>query len=228
MAYKKDIKPFLKENGYTWEDMDRFWSECCEVNWKCKMISEAGKNWSDLTMYQIEQLPTLKETTLAQIKQKEEDEKKKAKEEKRKQDEKKYYEEHFEEILVKKIDAGEPLTESELSDMRDFSIERDYGENRRWQRSVYDICMMCDRYFALTWEEGLTESQENEFFEQPYEVYKKTTIIVEKKDCFVSNNKITGKPSSKDCVLNKFSELFDDSKDYIFKSTSNGFEVTEI
>lgn len=228
MAYKKDIKPFLKENGYTWEDMDRFWSECCEVNWKCKMIAEAGKNWSDLTMYQIEQLPTLKETTLAQIKQKEEDEKKKAEEEKRKQDEKKYYEEHFEEILVKKIDAGEPLTESELSDMRDFSIERDYGENRRWQRSVYDICMMCGRYFALTWEEGLTESQENEFFEQPYEVYKKTTIIVEKKDCFVSNNKITGKPSSKDCVLNKFSELFDDSKDYVFKSTSNGFEVTEI
>ena len=31
MAYKKDIKPWLKENGYTWRDMDRFWEECCEV-----------------------------------------------------------------------------------------------------------------------------------------------------------------------------------------------------
>lgn len=173
MAYKKDIKPWLKENGYTWEDMDKFWEECCEVNRICKMIADSGKSWNDMTMYQIQQLPTLRETTLAQLKAKEEEERRQAEEEKRKLEETEYYEyyaSHFE-VMVKKIDDGIALSENELSEIREYSIQRDYGENRRWQRSVHDIVELCGRYFALEWEEGLTESQEDSFMEQPYEVF---------------------------------------------------------
>ena len=32
MAYKKDIKPWLKENNLTWEDVDRI----CEIILSCK------------------------------------------------------------------------------------------------------------------------------------------------------------------------------------------------
>lgn len=66
MAYKKDIRPYLKEQGLSWEDMDKIWVEVCEVNWKCKYIAECGKTWSDLSMHQIKVLPTLKKKTLAQ------------------------------------------------------------------------------------------------------------------------------------------------------------------
>ncbi len=174
MAYKKDIKPWLKEHGYTWEDMDRFWEECCEINWKCKTIKRSGKSWNDMTMYQIQQIPMLKETTLQQIREKEEEERLKAEEEQKKKDDEQYYWEHFEEIMVQKIDNGESLTEEELGEFKDFEIQNTKGDNRRWSRTVSSICELCGRFFNLIWEEGLTEYQENEFYDQPFEVEKRT------------------------------------------------------
>ena len=85
MAYKRDIIPCLKENGYTWQDIDRIWNECCEVNILCNKLAMLGKDWSELSMYAIKQLPTLKEETLkAQAKAKEEERKKQEEEQKRK------------------------------------------------------------------------------------------------------------------------------------------------
>lgn len=81
----------------------------------------------------------------------------------------------YEEQLLRKIDDGEELTESELRGVIfDFEVEREEGENRRWSRSVTTISQIGDRYFSTDWEEGLTEYQENEYYEQPVEVQKKT------------------------------------------------------
>lgn len=183
MAYIKDIKPLLKELGYTWEQMQVFWDECIEINWKVEMLAKSGRNWNDLTIDLIRQLPTLKETTLRQQREKEEEEARKAMEEQKKIDYEKYYWDHFDEIMVEKIDNGEKLTENELKTLvfECNEIERDEGENRRWTRSVESIIELCGRYFAVIWEEGLTECQDNEFYYQPYEVEKKTyekTIVV--------------------------------------------------
>lgn len=185
MAYKKDIKPLLKELGYTWEQMQTFWDECIEINWKVKMISNSGKNWNDLTINQIRDLPLLKENTLKQLKKKEEMENQKVMEEQKKKADEDYYWEHFDELMVEKIDKGEKLTEEELKTLvyECNEISRSKGENRRWSRSVASIIELCGRYFAVTWEEGLTEHQENEFYEQPYEVeektYEKTITVTE-------------------------------------------------
>lgn len=185
MAYKKDIKPWLKENNHTWEDMDKFWEECCEVNWKCKMIKKSGKSWNDMTMYQIQQLPTLKETTLNQIKQKEDEEKAKVEAEKKTKEEQDYYREHFNEIIVNKIDSGEKLTEKEIETVvfETNEIEHNEGESLRWTRSIKTIVEMCGRYFCVNWDKGLTECQENDFYHQPYEVkkctYEKTITVTE-------------------------------------------------
>lgn len=185
MAYKKDIKPLLKELGYTWDQMQAFWDECIEVNWKIKMLSNSGKNWNDLTIYQIRQLPTLKEETLKQIKEKEDAERQKAIEEQEKKNADLYYNEHFDELMVKKIDKGEALTERELKKLvhEGNEVHRSNGENRRWSRSVESIIELCNRYFAVLWEEGLTENQEDSYFDQPYEVeehtYEKTITVTE-------------------------------------------------
>ena len=90
----------------------------------------------------------------------------------------------FEEIIVNKIDNGEKLTEEELKEIIwDYDVESSYGENRRWTRAVSTIVCMCGRYFMVDWEQGLTERQENEFWEQSYEIerkeYEKTIKVVE-------------------------------------------------
>ena len=45
-------------------------------------------------------------------------------------------------------------------------IDIEYGENRRWSRTNISVVKHNDKFYELYWEEGLTESQENEFFAQ--------------------------------------------------------------
>ena len=90
----------------------------------------------------------------------------------------------YDEELLRKIDNGEDLTNGELCDIIfEYEIEREYGDNRRWSRSVTTVSQIGDRYFSTDWEEGLTESQENEYDDYPIEVekktYKKTITVTE-------------------------------------------------
>lgn len=88
--------------------------------------------------------------------------------------------------LIDKIDNADSLTEREL---RTFvwevgeEVDREEGENRRWSRSVNVIKQVDDRFFSINYEEGLTESQDNEYYEQPEEVvkheYEKTITVTE-------------------------------------------------
>lgn len=90
--------------------------------------------------------------------------------------------------FLEKFDSGEKFSEDELQDIAygDVglkSVERSYGENRRWTRTVTGVYEADGRYFMIDWEEGLTEHQEDEFWEQPVEVekkqYEKTFIVTE-------------------------------------------------
>ncbi len=81
----------------------------------------------------------------------------------------------FEKECIKKIDSGEPLKEDELRDLAFYyEVDKTVGENRRWCREVRSIIELCNRYFCIVWDEGLTEMQENGFYNQPYEVEKHT------------------------------------------------------
>lgn len=80
----------------------------------------------------------------------------------------------FEVEILKKIDNNEELSKKEIIDMLEYEIEREYGDNRRWSRSVISIISINDRYFSICWEQGLTECQEDEYNNQPVEVKKHT------------------------------------------------------
>ena len=62
--------------------------------------------------------------------------------------------------------------------------ETRYGEPRRWSRWAVSICKLKDRYFKVDWDQGLTEMQEDEFYDstieevRPYE-YEKTITVKE-------------------------------------------------
>lgn len=81
----------------------------------------------------------------------------------------------FEEEMVGKIDSGEKLSEWELKNLvyNGNEVDIEYGEDRRWTRDMESIIKLGDRYFSIMWEQGLTECQENEFWNQPVEVEKK-------------------------------------------------------
>ena len=89
------------------------------------------------------------------------------------------------ERLLQKFDAGEELSEQELKYLVYYGkeVSKEYGENSRWTRPVDSVIQINNRYLLIYWEEGLTECQESEFWEQPKEViphdYEKTITVRE-------------------------------------------------
>ena len=59
-------------------------------------------------------------------------------------------------------------------------IENDSG---RWTTYMTTVFEIGGRYFAIDWERGLTECQENDYWKQPVEVtkrqYEKTIVVTE-------------------------------------------------
>lgn len=86
--------------------------------------------------------------------------------------------ETFTEDMVKKIDNGETLTEKELSYFAEDAIANIEGDEHRWTRDMKSIVQSNERLFAVDWDRGLTESQENMYYNQPYEVRKVTKKVV--------------------------------------------------
>lgn len=149
-----------------------------------KVLDKNSVTWDKMNMHVIKNLPTQKERDLKHIQEQKDKERLELERKEEEKRDREYYLEHFEEIIVSKIDNNENLTEKELRDVVfDYEIETKYGENRRWTRSVSTVVKLCNRFFMIEWEEGLTEYQPNEYFEQPYEVerkeYKKLIKVVQ-------------------------------------------------
>lgn len=91
--------------------------------------------------------------------------------------------------LEEKIYNGETLSESELENavFNLDEIDVKYDDNRRWNRNVSTIIKIKDKLFCINWSQGLTEYQDNDFYEQPFEVEEKTKTIVKK--YYVPKNK---------------------------------------
>lgn len=96
------------------------------------------------------------------------------------------YEEKCEQI-ISKLKNGEQLSEEELSDIALENVEglsdyiKEEEEDTRWYRLMNTFFKTDDdRWFCLVWEKGLTENQDNEFWEQPYEVKREVKEVVTK------------------------------------------------
>ncbi len=86
-------------------------------------------------------------------------------------------------IFREKLSKG-TFTERELSllswcdiDADVEMITQDEGEHHRWTQDVSTIFKFEDKYYCLDWDRGLTECQENSFYNQPYEVEKEVKTI---------------------------------------------------
>lgn len=92
--------------------------------------------------------------------------------------------------IIEKLYQGEVLLEKELKSLA-FGCEYtekeigDYefvdeieGKDNRWTKDMETIFRVGADYWCLPWRRGLTEYQENEFWDQPYRVVPKTEQIV--------------------------------------------------
>ena len=185
MATKKEIKAWLKEVNLGMAQVDFLWKELGENgNTLVDTLKRSGQTWTDLNMHCIRQIPTQKEKDTQTFKKRAEEAAIKQAEEEQKAKDDAYYNEHFLELMVEKIDNKIELTEDEV---RNLVMEEAYevtaGENRRWSRTISSLFEHGDRLFMVDWEQGLTESQENMFYDQPYEVEKTvTTRTIEVED----------------------------------------------
>lgn len=80
---------------------------------------------------------------------------------------------------VAKLKSGEKLNESELKTLVYDGVEVDEieGDHYRWTQSVQTIINIDGELWAIDWQRGLTEYQENEFYYQPYRVEKREKQI---------------------------------------------------
>lgn len=76
------------------------------------------------------------------------------------------------EIAVMKLKEGKELSESEIEAIFWVSPEvfEQSGESRRWSKSVTTVVDIDGQMYAIDWEKGLTENQEDSFMAQPYKV----------------------------------------------------------
>lgn len=89
--------------------------------------------------------------------------------------------------IIEKLYAGKNLDEYELkclaygdSDLGEYGWVDEVGyDSGRWSQSMKTIFKVGDDFWAVPWQRGLTECQENEFYAQPYRVIKKTRVIAE-------------------------------------------------
>ena len=91
---------------------------------------------------------------------------------------------NFVDDILHEIDNYNSLSVSELRTLvYGYSILNENGDCGRWTMSVHSIVHLKDRYFAIDWERGLTENQDDEFWYQPVEVvphtYEKTVTVTE-------------------------------------------------
>jgi len=186
MATKKEIKDLLKSMNLTENDMDNFWNDLALTNSTVKAVNRCGKTWRNMNAIVIATIPIQKQKDIDNANAKKIEEDKKLAKELEEQDKEKYYKDHFEEIMIKKIESKENLTEEELKTLvweYEDESERDEGDCNRWTQSMTSYIKLLDRYFSLNWERGLTEYQENGFYDQPHEVikheYEKTMMVTE-------------------------------------------------
>lgn len=85
----------------------------------------------------------------------------------------------FEREMLEKIVKGERLTERELSSLvyEGEEVDEIEGEDTRWTRCMTTVINLCGKNVAIDWQKGLTECQENEFYDQPYFVEKKERVV---------------------------------------------------
>lgn len=84
-------------------------------------------------------------------------------------------------VIKDKILNGEELTETERKycawgEVGEY-VDEIEGSDHRWTREMQTIFKIGEQYYSIDWMKGLTEMQENEYWNDPYKVKRKEEIV---------------------------------------------------
>lgn len=103
-----------------------------------------------------------------------------------------YYEDKYDdyEKAVIKLKEGKELKDYEIEALVWCSevVYQEEGELDRWTREVSSIIKIEDDLWCVNWSEGLTEMQENIFWQQPFKVKLEEKEVVIKKTMIIPIN----------------------------------------
>lgn len=74
-----------------------------------------------------------------------------------------------------KLERGEELTKSEICYFMDVMgkfVSEETGKRHRWTEEVHTVTRLNGKLYAVDWERGLTENNDDEYLNQPYEVHE--------------------------------------------------------
>ena len=183
----KERKALLKELGYTEDEMQKFYDDAAKVNSKIKVLKDTGHKWTDLTVYQMRQLPGLMERTLEQLEKEAGTEEEVGTEKEREQQEMESYSDEYGKNILKKIDAGEKLTKEELNTLvHEYEYDKEASADvYKNTRSVTTVVRLGDekdsRFFSIDWIEDISVFGESMFDSQPCEVVQVYDMVKVKK-----------------------------------------------
>lgn len=81
---------------------------------------------------------------------------------------------------IAKLKSGEKLNENEIATLvyERGEVDEIDGYSYRWTKSVETIIDIDGELWEIDWQKGLTEYQENEFYNQPYRVVKREKQVI--------------------------------------------------
>lgn len=81
--------------------------------------------------------------------------------------------EKFFEEIKNKLDNNIELDENEICELIwEYEIASYEGNHHRWDQKMTSIVEFNNKFYAIHWRRGLTEYQENSYYNQPIEVHK--------------------------------------------------------
>lgn len=109
------------------------------------------------------------------------------------------------EEIYKKLQNQEKLSEEEIGSLV-WDSERVYeeeGDDHRWQREMFTVVKVENKFYGICWMRGLTEYQENDYYEQPFEVASENKTEVVKKEIWKPIDEVKKDDSEKGLIVVK-------------------------
>lgn len=97
------------------------------------------------------------------------------------------------EEIYKKLQNKEMLSEEEIESLvwDSEQVYEEAGKDHRWQKEMFTVVKVENKFYGICWMKGLTECQENEYYEQPFEVGCENKTEVVKKEIWKPINEIS-------------------------------------
>ena len=107
------------------------------------------------------------------------------------------------EEIYKKLKNGEKLSEKEIESLvwDSFQVYEKEGENHRWQREMFTVVKVDEKFYGIRWMQGLTENQENSYEEQPFEVACENKTEIVKKEIWKPVSEVQNTEDNKMIVV---------------------------